>query len=257
MERLPQRRGSITLRLGALSLFLVAWQILGLILGSLFLPTPLGVAFAALELIGSGIVLQAAFNSLSILAVGYVLAIVVAIPLGLLMGGFKRVGETLDVYVNAFNSTPRIALLPLIIVWFGLGSPAKVFIVFLSALFPIIINTYSGVSNVGEDLLETAKAFGSKDRQTFRKIMFPASLPTIITGLRLGAARGVLGILMAEFFTAASGLGGLIVTYGNTFQMEKFFVPVLILVAIGTSISELLKSLERKLAPWKTTEVRI
>ena len=240
-----------------LVVFIAIWQVLGMLLGPLFLPTPVSVAYASVELFVTGIIIEAALNSLLALAIGFALAAAGAIPLGLLMGGFRRVGETLDIYINAFNSTPRLALIPLVIVWFGLGLNAKVAIVWMSAFFPIIINTYSGVLNVDKDLIETARAFGSKNRQTFRQVMLPAALPTIITGLRLGAARGVLGILMAEFFTAVSGLGALIEMYGSTFQMEKFFVPVLVLVFLGAGISEGLKFLEKRLAPWKASELRI
>lgn len=240
-------------RLLFLAALLIGWEITGQILGRLFMPPPSSIVFVAIEMVVSGVIVDATTFSLLVYFAGYGLAIIVAIPLALLMGRFKRIGDTLDVYLDIFNAMPRLALIPLIIVWFGLGFEAKMVMVFLVAVFPIIIATYTGVSNVDKGLMEAGRAFGSKESQLFTKIMLPASVPYIITGLRLGAARGILGIIMAEFFTAATGLGGLIITYGNTFQMEEFFVAIVVLAGIGATMSETLKRLERYFAPWRTS----
>jgi len=247
--------GANAYRLILLAIMIVVWQIISMFLGRMFLPAPSGVATAAVELFTNGVIIEATFNSFTIFAGGYLLAVSLAVPLGLIMGGFKRIGEALDVYINAFNAMPRIALIPLIIIWFGLGFEAKVVVVLLSAFFPIVINTYTGVMNVDKDLLEASRSFGAKDKDIFLRVMLPASLPFIITGLRLGTARGIMGIIMAEFFTSVSGLGGLIITYGNTFQMERLFVAVTVLTVMGGILSELLKRMERFIAPWKIMEL--
>lgn len=246
------KMGANTYRLVLLAILIIVWQIISMFLGRMFLPAPVGVAAAAVELVAKGIIIEATFNSLVIFVIGYLLAVSLAIPLGLMMGGFKRIGEALDVYINAFNAMPRIALIPLIIIWFGLDWEAKVVVVLMSAFFPIIINTYSGVLNVDKDLLEACRSFGAGNRDLFLRIMLPGSIPFIMTGLRLGTARGIMGIIMAEFFTAVSGLGGLIITYGNTFQMERLFVAVTVLTVLGGVLSELLKRVENFVAPWKT-----
>ena len=137
-------------------------------------------------------------------------------------------------------------------IWFGLDFQANVVIVLISAFFPIVINTYTGVLNVDKDLLEASRSFGAKDKDLFLRIMLPASVPFLMTGLRLGVARGIMGIIMAEFFMTAKGLGGLIVTYGSTFQMEKLFVAVTVLTVIGGVLAESVKRVEKLIAPWKT-----
>jgi NitT/TauT family transport system permease protein len=168
------------------------------------------------------------------------------------MGGVKAVGDAVDSFINMFNSMPRIALIPLMVAWFGLGVSAKIAIVVLLAFFPIVINTYNGVLNTDKDLLEAATSFGASRLQLFTSVMLRAALSSIITGIRLGASVGILGVVVAELFTAISGLGGLIVNYGNTFQLNDYFVPVLVLSLIGASISEGLKVVERRLSPWKS-----
>ncbi|MFQ6135372.1 MAG: ABC transporter permease [Nitrososphaerales archaeon] len=256
VEGVPVQRKKLsvrTTRLLLLAALLIGWEIIGRVLGRMFLPPPSSIVSAAVDLVSTGVIVDATAFSLMVFFSGYGLAILIALPLSLLMGRFKRIGDTLDVYLDIFNAMPRLALIPLIIVWFGLGFQAKMVMVFLVAVFPIIIATYAGVSNVDKGLMEAGRAFGSKESQLFTMVMLPASVPYIIAGLRLGAARGILGIIMAEFFTAATGLGGLIITYGNTFQVEKFFVAIVVLAGFGASMSETLKRLEKYFAPWRTS----
>ncbi len=252
-----KRLGTNAYRLILLTILIVIWQIISMFLGRMFLPSPAGVAAAAVELFANGTIQDATLSSLATFVAGYLLAVALAIPMGLMMGGFRRVGEAVDVYINAFNAMPRIALIPLIMIWFGLGFQAKVVIVLMSAFFPIVINTYTGVLNVDKDLLEASRSFGAKEKDLFLRIMLPASIPFIMTGLRLGTARGIMGIIMAEFFMTVSGLGGLIVTYGNTFQMERLFVAVTVLTVMGGALSELVKRLERFVAPWRAATAHI
>ena len=173
------------------------------------------------------------------------------------MGGMPRLGETLEIYVNALNSTPRVAFIPFIILWFGLGTNAKIVVVWFQAVMPILINTYAGVQNTDPDLLEAARSFGARRGQLFRFIMLPAALPYIVTGLRLGGANAMVGTVIAELYTALSGLGYLIAQFGGTFQTAKYFGPVLVLAAMGMLISQILKILERRLARWKSTQTQL
>jgi len=159
--------------------------------------------------------------------------------------------ETLEIYVNALNATPRVALIPLVILWFGLGPVAKIAVVWLLAVLPILINTYAGVQNTDPDLLEAARSFGARRGQLFRYIMLPAAMPYVVSGLRLGAAMAMVGTVFAELYTALSGLGYLMAQYSGSFQTAKYFVPVLVLAGFGMLISELLKILERRMARWK------
>jgi ABC-type nitrate/sulfonate/bicarbonate transport system permease component len=231
---------------------IVVWQIAAVGLGPLFLPQPLAVVYATIALFGNGTIELALQQSMTVFLTAFAISLSIGIPVGLVMGGIKAVGDAVDSFINLFNSMPRIALIPLMVAWFGLGMSAKIAIVVLLAFFPIVINTYNGVLNTDKDLLEAATSFGASRTQLFTSVMLRAALSNIITGIRLGASVGILGVVVAELFTAISGLGGLIVNYGNTFQLNDYFVPVLVLSVIGASISEGLKVVERKLTPWKS-----
>lgn len=252
-----QRLSIVQWRLIALVVFLLVWHLASIPAGRLLLPSPLDVAPAVLDEIRSGQLLSATLSSLLVFAAGYALAIVTGVVLGVLMGGMPRLGETLEIYVNALNSTPRVAFIPLIILWFGLFTPAKIVVVWFQAVMPILINTYAGVQNTDPDLVEAARSFGARRGQVFRFIMLPAALPYIVTGLRLGAANAMVGTVIAELYTALSGLGYLIALFGNTFQTAKLLGPVLVLAAMGMLISQILKVLERRLARWKSTQSQL
>lgn len=240
-------------RLIAFAAFLVAWHLASIPAGRLLLPSPLDLVPAAWDELRSGQLIPATLASLGVFAAGYGLAIVTGVALGVLMGGMPRVGETLEVYVNALNATPRVALIPLVILWFGLGPIAKIVVVWLLAVLPILINTYAGVQNTDPDLLEAARSFGARRGQLFRYIMLPAALPYVVTGLRLGAAMAMVGTVFAELYTALAGLGYLMAQFSGSFQTAKYFVPVLVLAGMGMLVSEALKIVERRLARWKAT----
>jgi NitT/TauT family transport system permease protein len=247
----------VTWRLIALVIFLGLWHLASIPAGKLLLPSPLDVAPAFWDLLRSGQLVSATLSSLGVFLAGYALAIVVGVAVGVLMGGMPRLGETLEIYVNALNSTPRVAFIPFIILWFGLGVNAKIVVVFFQAVMPVLINTYAGVQNTDHDLLEAARSFGAKRGQLFRYVMLPAALPYIVTGLRLGAANALVGTVIAELYTALAGLGYLIAQFGGTFQTAKYFGPVLVLAAMGMTISQSLKILERRLARWKSTQSQL
>jgi ABC-type nitrate/sulfonate/bicarbonate transport system permease component len=249
------RRGpriSVTVwRVVALLGFLVLWHLASIPAGKLLLPSPLDIVPAFADELRSGQLVSATLASLGVFAAGYLLAVITGVALGVLMGGMPRLGETLEIYVNALNATPRVALIPLIILWFGLGPVAKIAVVWFQAMLPILINTYAGVQNTDPDLLEAARSFGAKRGQIFRHIMLPGALPYVVTGLRLGAGMAMVGTVIAELYTALAGLGYLMAQFSGSFQTAKYFVPVLVLAGMGMIVSELLKILERRLASWK------
>src|SRR5438552_1011713 len=259
-----RRRGGLVGRINvvgwrviALAAFLVVWHLASIPAGKLLLPSPLDIVPAFIDEVRSGQLVTATLSSLQVFAVGYLLAIVTGVAFGVLMGGMPRLGETLEIYVNALNATPRVALIPFIILWFGLGTNAKIVVVWFQAVMPILINTYAGVQNTDPDLLEAARSFGARRGQLFRHIMLPAALPYIVTGLRLGAAMAMVGTVIAELQTALTGLGYLMAQFGGTFQTAKYFPPVLVLSAMGMLISQALKVVERRLARWKSTQTQI
>src|SRR5262245_31585825 len=233
---------------------ITAWEIGGRYINPLFLSSPSAIVAAFADLVGSGELLSALWSSLSALLVAMGFTIVVGIGIGVAMGRFRLVEYVLEPYVTALYSTPSIALIPLFILWFGVGVTAKITIIFFLSVFIVIINTYTGVKNLSQSIVDVGAAFGANQRQIFWFIILPAALPFIMTGLRLAVGRGILAMIVAEFFTSISGLGGMIVKYGNFFQTAKMFVPIIVVSLLGVIAVELLKRIEARLAPWKETE---
>ncbi len=231
--------------------FLCFWEYFGRQVDPLFLTYPTAILSAAAELIASGELLTGLLQSLVPFLIGMLISIVFGVIIGLAMGLSRIVEYAIDPYVNAFNAIPRIALVPLIILWFGLGPMAKTVIVISVAIFPVIINTFSGVREVRESLLDVGRAYTATHWQILWKIILPAALPFIMTGIRVAMGLGIIGMIVAEFFTALSGLGGIIVNYGNSFQTAKMFVAICTVGIMGVIASELVRLVERRLSKWK------
>jgi len=235
----------------SLVLLVLLWLLASQVAGRNLIPTPLATFEAASRMFVEGRLLVALWDSLALYLTGYLAAIIVAVPLGVAMGASRTLGKTLEIYVYALSATPRVAFIPLIIVLLGLGFQAKVFIVFLGAVMPIIINTYAGVREVDDDLVEMARSVGARRSDVFRRIVIPSAVPFIVVGLRLGATIGLINTVVAELYTAVRGLGGLLATYGNTFRMAEYFVVVLTLAFIGVIITEILRHFENRLGRWR------
>ncbi|MCT8990387.1 ABC transporter permease [Chelativorans sp. SCAU2101] len=240
-------------RLLAFGLFLLIWWTVSLIVGPNLIPTPLNTVFAARDLLRDGKILEPLLSSLAVYSTGYALAVLVGIPIGMLMGGIRDLGRTLDIYVNALMATPRVAFIPLIILFLGLGAEAKIAVVFLGAVIPILIGTYSGILNSDAELIEMARSLGASRSQIYWRIMLPGALAFVVIGLRIGATIGLINTVVAELYTAASGLGGLLALYGNTFQMARYFVVILALSLIGGLVSQGLRALEAWSSRWRVT----
>jgi NitT/TauT family transport system permease protein len=238
----------------SIGLFLVAWELYGRSLNPIFLSYPTAIVAAAYELIVTGQLQRALIQSLSSLLGGFSIAIAFGITVGLLMGRYRTVELALDPFVTALYNTPTVAVIPLIQLWLGFDTEAKIVVVFLSAVFPIIINTYAGVRDTGQGTVDVARAFGATDRQVMTKIVLPNAVPFIMAGLRLAVGRAVVGVTVAEFFMVLNGLGGLIILFSNTFATAKLYVPTLTLVALGFLFTEAARRLERRFASWKETE---
>lgn len=238
-------------RLGFLALLIAFWTVAAEQLGRNVMPSPLATFEAAQRLLAEGRLQSALGESLKVYLSGLALAVICAIPVGLLMGGFRVLGKTLEIYVFALAATPRVAFIPLIIVILGLGADAKIFIIFLGALMPILINTYAGVMAADEELVEMARSAGADRWRIFTSIVLPGAVPFVVTGMRLGATIGLINTVVAELYTAVSGLGGLLAIYGNTFRMAEYFVVVITLAIIGVVVTEALRHLERRFARWR------
>ncbi|HEY7219241.1 MAG TPA: ABC transporter permease [Candidatus Binatia bacterium] len=230
------------------------WEIFGRQVNPLFLSYPSAIGRAFLQIVVTSEFQHSALGSLHVFAVGLVGALLLGIALGLLMGRYRLAEYLLDPYVYALDATPRVALIPLLLLWFGLGNSSKIAIVFLSGLFPVLMNTFSGVRTVSAQLVEVGRAYGANERKLFSKVILPAALPFIMTGIRLAVGRALIGIITAEMFTAVTGMGALLVRYSSALATDKFFVPVILLALLGVILSNAVEKLQKRLAPWKETE---
>jgi ABC-type nitrate/sulfonate/bicarbonate transport system permease component len=241
-------------RLASIVFVLALWEFVGRRINPLFMSYPTAIATAAVSMIASGELAVALLSSLRTLVIGFALASVAGITIGLLIGRYRLVDAASDWMVNALYATPLIALIPLVVLWFGLGDAAKLFIVTLMAVFPILINTSAGVRNVPRALIDVSTAFDANERQVFTKIILPASLPYMMTGLRLGIGRAIIAMVAAEFFTSITGLGALIVKYGNQYDTASMFVPILLLMLLGIGLTLLVRRAEDAFAPWRSVD---
>ena len=239
------------LRLGSITLVLALWQVVGGAINPIYLSTPTAIVMAAVNVIASGEIQQALLLSVAVVLAGFALAIVVGVPIGLLMGRFQTFEYLIDPYVSALYVVPRIALIPLIIIWFGLGVPAQLAVVFGTSVFPILLSTYAGVRNVPQDLIETAHAFGATEKQLFFSIIIPGSMPFIMSGFRLGIGQAIIGMVVAQMFLGLSGIGFMLTKYGNMFETAYVFVVVFALALLGIIMTEAVKRLEQRFTLWK------
>jgi sulfonate transport system permease protein len=240
----------IAIRLVSLTVVLGLWQVFGARVDPVLFTTPWAIAKAAVVMIGSGELWNYLWPSLVVLALGLTAAAIIGIAMGLLLARFWMLDVALGVYITFLYSTPTVALVPLIVLWAGFETMAKVIILFLFAFFPMVINTYQGVKNVDPRLIEVGRAFRCSERQLWLNIVLPGALPFIVTGLRLAVGRGLIGMVLADLYTAISGIGYLIVRTASTYQVDKMFVPIVTLGILGVTLTALLRLLEIKVAPW-------
>jgi sulfonate transport system permease protein len=241
---------NLVIRLVSLAIALSLWQIVGMNTDPVLFTTPVKVAYAAVDMVWSGELWQALWPSLIVLAIGLTLAIIFGIAVGLLLARFHILDVAVTVYITFLYSIPSVALVPLIVLWAGYETTAKVIILFLFAFFPMAINTYQGVKNVDPKLIEVGRAFRCSEGQLWANIVLPGALPFIVTGLRLAVGRGLIGMVLADLYTAISGVGYLIVRTASTYQVDKMFVPIVTLGLLGVTLTALLRVLERWVAPW-------
>lgn len=237
-------------RYGFVALILIVWEIVGPFINPIFFSYPSKIAIAFVELTASGDLPYYLSQSLEVMVYGLFFAIIVGIPLAVAMARVRWLDWALDLPINALYSTPMVALVPLLVLWFGIHLQAKIIVVFLFAVFPVLINTYQGVRECDKNMLEVARSFRSNEWRTWRDVLLPFALPYIAAGVRLAIGRGLVGMVIAEFYTTISGLGFMITRYANVFDMDKTFVPVIVLMFMGVTLTSGLKYFERRFAPW-------
>src|SRR5919106_2559589 len=240
----------------AVVVFLTIWELTGntlQLINPMFMSAPSLVFKAAVQLFASGEIWNDLYVSGLEFFWGYALSVIFAIPFGIAIGWYKRFSYVCDPFVNAMNATPRVALLPLVIIWLGIGILSKVGIIFLGAVFPILINTRDGVKTTPYNLLTAARSFGASEWTLFKTVVLPSTIPFILTGLRLGLGRAIVGVMVGELYAATAGIGFMITVAGATFQTDKVFVGVLIFAISGMISMELLSKLEARFEKWRPT----
>lgn len=247
------RHENMLLGLFAVVAFLFFWEF-SVVWGwanPLFTSAPTRIIKAGAAMVRDGSI----WNDLAVsgleFGIGYGLAVVVGVPLGILMGWYRRFNALLEPFVNALYATPRIALMPLIIIWFGVDMTSKVAIIFLSTVFPILVNTMTGVRTIDRDFIKVARSFGATDGQLFTTVALPSSVPNLLTGLRLGLGHALIGIVVGEMYGASAGIGYMMQIAGATFQTDRVMVGIIIIAAAGMALTQVLKMIENRFEMWR------
>ena len=246
---------------GFIVLFLLVWETIPLWVPlpraiGLFFTTPSKISVTFYQLLSAGKLQEHFYVSAWEFVVGLGLSVAVGLPLGLIMGRSRALDALLDPYVSALNATPRLIWLPLLIIWFGIGIWSKVMIVFLGAVFPLLINTYAGVKNVDAVLINVVRSFGAREWHVMKMVVLPNSVPYIIAGLRLAIGRAVLGVVVGEFFGATKGIGAMMAKAASAYQTDVVFVGVAIFMGMSLIFTFTVKKIESKLNRWRPETVK-
>jgi NitT/TauT family transport system permease protein len=234
----------------AVGAVLAAWQLSGLRLNPILISTPAEVASELVVMISGGSILAPLAESLEELVIGGVAGIVVGMALGVLIGRYRLVEAVLGPFVNFFNATPLVVTIPLVIIWVGIGQQARLLFVFLITLWPILLNTVAGIRNANRGYTEVGAAFGLSEGQILWRIAIPAAVPYILAGARVSAGLAIIGMIVSEMEVSLTGLGYLLITYGNSFLTGKLLAVVFVASMFGVGNVLLLKWVQRTFFPW-------
>jgi NitT/TauT family transport system permease protein len=209
---------------------------------------------ATFDLLQDFVILKNFLVTLQVYGLSMIFSIVVGIPIGLMMGGSKWADAILSPYVWTLSSLPRIAIFPIIVLFLGLGDTTKYAIVILTAIFPVIINTWAGVKTTDQSLINAARVFGANRRQIYRKVVLPFTLPFVVSGVQLSLSRGLVGVVLAEFLTGASkdgGVGWLIFRAARGFNSSLTYAALVSLAIFALLLVQGTRSMESRIAPWR------
>jgi NitT/TauT family transport system permease protein len=236
----------------AFVVFLAAWEVAGRAANPILFAPPSRVADAFVELTVSGRLPQALLVTLQSLAVGFLLALVTGLAVGVLLGLHPTLARVVEPYIDAIYATPRVVMIPLVILWFGVGFWGRLFIIWIGGVVPIILNTAIGVRNARQDLIEVARSFEATDRQLIRHVILPGAVPYVIGGLRIAAGRLLLGVVIAEIFLDLTGVVGIIQTESAYFRTDNMLVGVLVFAVLGVAMIGSFGLLEKRFSAWKS-----
>jgi len=238
------------LALLSFALAMTLWEVVGRGGDPLMSSYPTAVLNAFGNDLANGQLLRAIAQSLPSLLFGYAIAVSIGVPVGILLGRSRRAEAMLGFYFMGLDASPIIAFVPLFILWFGLGATAKIAMVAVFCITPVVINCWMGVRGVPATLVDVGKSFGATRLQIILKIILPAALPSILTGLRLAIGRAIIATAVAEIFTALSGLGGLLLRRSESYDTAGSLVPALVLMAMGILFTGILAAVEKRLLSW-------
>ena len=258
----PQSKGAwqqlepAILGTGTIVALLLVWQFLPDFIPmkagtKLFFTVPSEIARTLWEMIATGQIWAPLGVSASAFAIGLLLSVVVGLPLGVLLGRSPALSAMLDPFITAFNATPRLVFLPLLMLWLGIGMWSKVAVVFLGALFPLLINTYEGVRNADRLLINVVRSFGASEWDVARLVVVPNALPFIVVGLRLAIGRAVLGVVVSEFFGSQNGLGVVMVRAASEFKVNVVFAGLIVFAGLSLLMTSLVKLVENRMSRWR------
>jgi NitT/TauT family transport system permease protein len=217
----------------------------------LFFTPPSQVAETLWTLFAGGTIWAPLGVSAAGFAIGLGIAIAIGLPLGILIGRSEALNALCDPFITAFNATPRLVFLPLVLLWFGLGLWSKVVIVAFGAIFPLLINTHEGIRNADRLLINVVRSFGAKEWDIVRMVVVPNALPYILTGLRLAIGRAVLGVVVSEFFGSDQGLGVMMVQAASQYKVNIVFAGMIVFMTLSLAMTSLVKLLESRLGRWR------
>ena len=238
------------LKASSIVVLVIAWQLYG-VHKKILLSYPTAIFSAAIDMIRDGSLPHALATSLAELGVGFSAGAIAGIVLGLAAGRSQVIGALLDWPVSALYAVPFVSLIPVIVLWFGFGLTSRAVVVFGFVFFPVFINTVRGVQEVDPELTEVATSFCSTERRMWVDLILPSALPYVVTGLRQAIGRALIGVIVAEYYTALSGAGYLIQVSANNFQTARMWVPIVAIALIGVLLTALLEWAERRLARWR------
>jgi ABC-type nitrate/sulfonate/bicarbonate transport system permease component len=249
---LARRSARATVGCIAVALFLSAWQIVGAneIIRSDLISYPSEVAATLLQMTASGELGSNLAVSLQEFVQGFIPAIAVGIAAGIAFALSKRLHYLFEPLIVALNTSPIIAFVPIVVVWFGVGTQSKAIMVFLAAVIPIVINTMTGITQVHESWIRACRAFGASKSQVILKAMLPGALPSVMVGVRLAVGRAIVGLIAAEMYVSVRGIGRLIQVYSTSERAAEIFVLVAVVATFGFLLVTLLRRLESLIAPW-------
>lgn len=240
---------------GAVAIVVVlgGWQLLSSThaVNTVLVSSPADIVKAAVDLNDSGLLGSAVWQTTKVFCISFGLSLVIGIGLGILIGWYRRLGALLDPIVSMLYAAPRVALLPLIVAWTGIGDEAQIVTVLTIAVFPILVNVQAGVTTVDRDLVQVARTYLGSNFDVLRTIALPACIPHLVSGVRQGLAQALLGVVIAEYLIGSTGIGGLIVSAGQTLNFSNAFVGVFVVSFAALLLTSALRWVERRLDHWR------